>query len=406
MGVNSTPLRWPAAWKDSSLLSLLQATPIRSLVIDSGAPHGLADAAGKAGLTIVDVQSPPAGVAIVKGPWPGIRMSHSGGDRASAGPTGEPWIDSNGWRIRVARAQRPDGQVWVDSKPQPSRVSAQDYILAFADAAAHDARWIITLDDSLAAGIAARRPDAAATWKRITDAASFFAVDPTGERDDAVIGVLSIFSGPKVGFTDEVLNNLARTKQQYRAIAASRLSPSSFAGLKGVIYTDGVEPGTSVRKVVLDFVNAGGLLITGPAWGSVPKDAAAQRSHPRFDIRVAGKGAIAVATAGFSDPYRVPNDAVTLVSHREDIVRYFNSGGITPCLYTAAEKKRATLHTVFYSLRPVEDATVWIKGAYRNARLRLWPQPQAQNVKLEARDAGVEIHLPAVAQYAAIELDA
>ena len=49
MGVISTPLRWPAAWKDPGMLSLLQATPVRHLLLDSAVP-GLADAAGKAGL--------------------------------------------------------------------------------------------------------------------------------------------------------------------------------------------------------------------------------------------------------------------------------------------------------------------------------------------------------------------
>jgi hypothetical protein len=158
-----------------------------------------------------------------------------------------------------------------------------------------------------------------------------------------------------------------------------------------------------VRKQVLDFVNAGGLLITGSAWGSLPKGAAAG-SHPRFAIRTVGKGTVAVATTSFSDPYVVPNDAVVLVSHRNDIVRFFNGGAITPCL-SRSGKTGAALQTVFYSLRPVEDVSVWVKGAYRSARLRSWNQPQPQNVRLEVRDSGVEMFLPAVAQYAEIELE-
>src|SRR5271165_4820226 len=128
MGVDSTPLRWPAAWKNPGMLSLLQATPIRYIFIEPGAA---ADQARHAGFTVVE--TPPSGVSVVKGLWPGIRMSHAGGDRAAAGPTGEPWVDSNGWRIRAARALSPDARVWVDAKPQPSRSSAEDYILAFAE---------------------------------------------------------------------------------------------------------------------------------------------------------------------------------------------------------------------------------------------------------------------------------
>ena len=406
MSVDPTPLRWPAAWKDPGMLSLLQATPIRHLFIDVPA---VAEQARRSGFTVVEPTAPPAGVAIVKGLWPGIRLSRAGGDRAAAGPTGEPWVDANGWRIRAARALRPDAQVWVDARPQPSRASAEDYVLAFADAAADGGRWIIALDDVLAAGIAAKKADAMETWKRIAEAAAFFGGDQgaSGYRGEAVIGILATFSGPKVGFTDEVLNNLARSKQQYRALASGRITPAALAGLKAIVYTDAAEPPAEVRKFVLDFVNAGGMLITGPAWGSLPKGpAAAERSHPRFATRVIGKGSIAVATTSFADPYLVANDAVVLVSHRQDLIRFFNSGAITPCLFASADKRRAALRIVFYSLRPIDDASVWVSGPYRAARFTAWNHQQPQNVKLEVRDAGVEIHLPAVAQYALVELEA
>jgi hypothetical protein len=91
------------------------------------------------------------------------------------------------------------------------------------------------------------------------------------------------------------------------------------------------------------------------------------------------------------------------VSHRNDIVRFFNTGAITPCL--SAKTGGAILQTVFYSLRPVEDASVWIKGSYKSARLRSFGQTTDQTVKLEVRDAGVELHLPSVSQYARVELE-
>jgi hypothetical protein len=375
MAVDTYPLRWPASW-ESGMMSLLQGGPF----------------------TVLKAGAAPAEGAVVRGLWPGIRVSPSGGDRAAAGPTGEPWVDSNGWRIRVAKLRSPGVPIWVDAKPNPSRISAEDYVLGFADVAAHGGKWIVTLDDALASGIAAKQAEAMDRWKRITEAAQFFR-SPESLAEQAVIGVLSMFSGPKVGFTDEVLNNLARTKQQYRAIFTGR---AAFEGLKGLIYTDPVEPPAAVRKSVMEFVNAGGMLITGPAWGSLPKGEA-QRSHPRYAIRGVGQGSMAVATGSFADPYLVANDAVTLVSHRNDVVRFFNTGAITPCL--ASKAGGAVLQTVFYSLRPVEDATVWVKGTYKSARMLAFGQAAAQPVKLRVRDAGVEVNLPAVSQYARIELE-
>ncbi len=387
------------------MLGLLQATPFHHLIFETAAPD-VAGAAQRAGFAVIEPQRLPPDVRLVKGLWPGIRLSHSGGDRAVAGPTGEPWVDSNGWRVRAVRARGSEGPIWVDAKPQVSRSSAEDYVIAFADAAAHNARWLVALDDTFAAEVAARKFPAMERWKQIVDAAAYFGTAEASPqfRERAVVGVLSEFGGPRVGFTDEVLNNLARTKQQYRAIPVGHVTAESFAGLKGLVYTDAVEPPSTVRKMVLDFVGEGGMLITGPGWGSLP-NGNAQRSHPRFAIRTLGAGSIASATTNFADPYLAANDAVVLISHRHDLVRFFNSGAITPCLAVSADGRRATLRTVFYSLRPVEDTSVWIRGAYRSAMVQTWPQRQQQKVRLEVRDAGVEVYLPAVSQYAVIELE-
>lgn len=387
---NSLPLRWPAAWHDSGLLKSLPTAPVN--------------------FQIVPASGPPTGITVVKGPWPGIRLSPAGGNQAIAGPTGEPWVDSNSWRVRVASALHPEQKVWVDSKPDPSRIATEDYLVAIADAGVCGGQWIITLDDHLAAGIAARNAAALAQWKRIVDAASFFdgATDTTF-RPAAVIGVVSGFTGSASAYAGEVINNLARTKQQYVAIPTALVTPAKLAGLKALIYPDTVEAPPEARKAIIDFVAGGGMLLTRAVpggWGRLPKPAEAgePRKHPRFTFHPAGKGVIAEAGAS-SDPYRMANDAVVVVSHSHDLARFWNSGAVTPVLSKTADGHRARLQIVFYSARPVEDVAVWIHGSYRTAQLRAFNQTQPQTAKLEVRDGGVEVHLPGIAQYAAIELD-
>ncbi len=139
------------------------------VLIDPGAEvPGLAGEARSAGITLLEPAALPSSVAVVKGLWPGVRLSREGGDRSLAGPTGEPWVDSNGWRVLAARAARPDAQIWIDARPQPSRSSTEDYILAFADAAAHGGNWIVALDDGLAAGLAAKTQREMDIWKQVT----------------------------------------------------------------------------------------------------------------------------------------------------------------------------------------------------------------------------------------------
>src|SRR5512133_2213269 len=77
--------------------------------------------------------------------WPGIRTGANG--NASAGPTGAPWIDSNGWIARLAAALAPGKTVWLDFAPPVGEVLSPDrWALAVAEAAAHGARWILPAD--------------------------------------------------------------------------------------------------------------------------------------------------------------------------------------------------------------------------------------------------------------------
>src|SRR5207247_5923998 len=175
-------------------------------------------AARQQGLKVAAPNSLPAGVAIVKGSWPGVKMARGGGNQVTgnhvtAGPTGVPWVDSNGFIIRLHAALHPEVEVWVDAPPKDSfRFTGDSYLVGIADCAAHGGRWIISLDDALTAGLTAQKPDAQATWTRITAAAAFFAARKAwaGYVPVAVAGVISDFSGANEFFSSELLNLLAR----------------------------------------------------------------------------------------------------------------------------------------------------------------------------------------------------
>ena len=144
MNAELTPLRWPSRWNHASALSLLDDSPINCLVADPGAlPESLVAQARQKGLTIADPAAPPAGVFITKGQWPGVQALQAS---TSAGPTGNPWVDSNGWNVRLESARHPGARVWVDAIPK-GLVSADSHLLALADSAAYGGRWIISLDE-------------------------------------------------------------------------------------------------------------------------------------------------------------------------------------------------------------------------------------------------------------------
>jgi hypothetical protein len=396
MNAEWTPMRWPGSWKSPSAVGLLKGTPVNWLLVDQAA--GLApvmEEAKRAGLQVAEIAAPPDGVSLVKGDFPGIALSHGA---ISAGPTGVPWVDTNSWKIRLEAARRPGATIWVDAPPKSAPVPASAYRTAIADAGAYGGRWVISLDDQLAAGMA--------TWKGIAQTAGFFAARGQWPNylPEAVVGVVSGFAGEDEFLGQELLNLIGRTNQQYAILVKTKLPETPFRGLRALIYVDAEPPAAELRQQILDFVNAGGLLIAGPKWGP-PPGAPAREEHPRYAMRALGKGRVAMAKADPDDPYVVANDSAVLISHRYELLRFWNGGAVGSYLTMAADRKRAVAHLLFYADQGPDHASVRIVGRYRKITLwtpdRLEPRP----VEVEVQKDAVELHLQAVAQYAAAELE-
>jgi hypothetical protein len=389
------PMRWPGEWSHPSALQMVKNTPINCLLADRGA--GLA---ATAGITVLDAV--PQTVTLVKGEWPGVRMGQGKGE-TSAGPTGAPWVDSNGWRARLARARHPSQPVWVEPElpKQPQVILPAVHLLGIADAAMHGGRWVLTLDPDLARAIAAGKPDAMAAWKRITGALRFFAARKARENDRpvAVVGVLSDFSGGNEFLGGEVLNLTARLHQSYRILDIAR--PVTFDGLKAVIYPDADAPSSGLRAKLLAFVESGGLLVAGAKFATEGRPAA--ETHPRYSIRTLGKGRI--VTGDMQDPFQVAQDAQVLLSHRHDLVRFWNGGAMGSYLTKPADGKSAWLQIVNYTGRPGGGlVSARVAGAYREARIQQLEDAEARPLKALPHGDSIELHLPPIPIYAAVEL--
>ena len=359
------------------------------------------------GLKITVATQPPPDVALLNGDWPGTKSVASGeNERAAAGPTGEPWIDSNGWKVLLALSQHPSQDIWVDAPPKEPRLYPENYVAGLADAAAHGGRWIIQLDERLASGIKGGDKASLAAWKRLGAAARFFAEWRwPGMQLLAWIGVISDFAGDNEFLSQEVLNLLARANQPYRVIPLEKASAESLAGLKAVLYVDQKPPTAALRGVLSGFAEQGGLLVAGKGWGAVGGRPERGDDHPRYTVRRVGKGRVAVATDAEDDPYLVVQDAVVLLSHRHDLVRFWNGGAVRACLSATPDGRRALLQLVFYANARAGDSTVRVAGAYRSAKLYTPDRRAPMEVPLIAEKDAVELHLPAVGPYGAVQLD-
>lgn len=401
-----TPMRWPSQWKDPAILDLLKGSAIDYLLLgdepDLAAVRKRALADGLA----ASAAAPP-GVHTVTGSWPGVKMGRRGG--VSAGPTAAPWVDSNGWAVRLARALHPEAAVWVDAPPSTSAfITADSYRLAVADTAACGGRWIVSLDNSLATSLASGDANALATWRKLAAAAGFFAARKhwLAYAPLAVIGVLSSYSGENEFLGQELLNLLGRVGAHYRVLPKDAVGDASFESLRALLYADAEPPSGALRERVLGFVAAGGMLITGPRWGSLPGAPAGEGSLPHFSMRLLGKGRIAVADPALEDPFEWAADSVLLVSHRYDLVRFWNSGATGSFCAASPDGRRSVAHLLFYTGRmTAESAAVRIAGRYRSVRASTIDQPELPLVDTQRGADAIEVHLPPVAQYVALELE-
>ena len=353
--------------------------------------------------------APGAVLAATGNVWPGVSMPGNG---SSAGPTGAPWVDSNGWFLQMARA-RVNKPLWLMfDPPAKGRIfTASDYETTVCDAEIAHGRWVVSLDESVRAGLIADNPAAREILDRVGKSIRFF--DSHAEwrafRSLGVLGVVSDFTGDNLEMSGEILNLAARRNLQYRVIWKSQALVQSFAGLKALLYADKQMPEAPLRKKMMAFVQQGGLLIAGSNWTTegAPADPG---FDTQFTVRTVGKGRLAVAKEELTDPFQVATDAQVLVSHSNDLVKVYNSAsvGCTLVMGSPDGKRELVQVLAFASGWNPGARTVWVRRQYRAASL--WSIGAAGPMRINLAPAdeyfGAECRIPAeVPAYFALEFE-
>jgi hypothetical protein len=455
-------------WVDPTLLSLVQGTSINCLVVSwaSGLPADaeqqtslkpLIDQARKAGLDVVGIIDGPgdkaaaiaaartaglsaiamdsvpaadpgipvvawgstgaalfagksAAVAVTDGSWPGVSQAND----PAGGPTNLPWVDSNGALIAMAQALAPDKPVWVViDPPKALKMTADAFQLVLADAEAYSGRWMISLDDTTRAGLAAKNAASTDIWKKITETLAFFeqnkairAYERTGR-----LAIMSNFSDPLDRLLGEqALNLLPRQREPFRVIARSNALAASFDGLQGIFYVDQEAPEAKLRQKLVAFVEAGGTLFVRAKWPSpegAPVQLSTEEAYVLFNERSLGKGRLAVAKADELDPFFSCTDIQSILSHRLDPLRMYNGPSMNCVLAAAAGGKQSVIHVLNFARRAGGDGTVfYVKTPSKTARFVSLETPAPVALTWVPQAAGgAEITLPKFAVYGAILLE-
>jgi hypothetical protein len=353
--------------------------------------------------------APGPALAAIGNVWPGVTMAGFGD---SAGPTAVPWLDSNGWFVQMARArtQRP---LWLMfDPPGKGRVlTAANYQTAICDAEITGGRWVISLDETLRAGLADANAGARETLNRIGETIAFFNKHAEWRtfRPLGVCGVVSDFTGDNYDLSGEILNLAARRNLQFRVIWKSQALDQPFTGLKAIVYADKAAPEAPLHRKLMAFVQQGGLLITGPKWG--PEGTLADPGFDtQFAVRNLGKGRLAVAKSDLTDAFQVAVDAQFLVSHANDLVKVYNSSssGCTLVMGSPDGKRALVQVLAFATGRGSSARTLWVREKYRSASLWSIGSPTPLRIEPVPADEyfGMECQIPAaVPGYFALEFE-
>jgi hypothetical protein len=342
--------------------------------------------------------------------WPGLKVVSRTDADAVSGPTGAPWLDSNGWYVRLARRLVGPKALWLAFDPPEigQALAATSYLQAIADTEAHGARWMVSLDPYLRVGLLEGRASARETWSVVGRSLAFFRRHvawadyvPVGQ-----LGVVSDYRGPNEFLSFEVLNLLARQGSLYRILEKGAALQASFDGLDAIVYVDEAPPAADLVRKLYAFSEAGGTLVTPPGWEErgVREDDA---GRPRYRVFRHGRGRVAVAVKDADDPQVLADDAQLLMSHRLDRLRVYNVGAGLHHYATSGAGRSGVLHTLaFPTAYPAMPVTMWFRQAWAAARCWTADSEEPARVERAPVEAGVEFHLASLPVYSALELSA
>jgi hypothetical protein len=395
------PMRWPAAWKSPPTGEWLSASSITTFLVDRPVSWSVP---GKEVQVLAKDAGPP-GIFLLPGIWPRVK-GESGESRrgAEAGPTGKPWIDSNGWKLAPSLLREKGSPHWLTFIPPTGQViSPHAYVLSVADTEVYRGRWIVALDDDLAKGLASGNDRAISTWKRLDESMRFFQKQTAWRSYTPVanLAVVSSFTGPVKFLSEELLNLADRRPLPYRIFDPAGAAQANLRDFRAVVYIEPKPPLEPLRDKLLAFVDGGGLLLTSHPIGD-GQPAAVEQNH---NVVRRGKGRIAMPLKRWGDPYLLALDAHMLLGREHDVLRLYNAMTMN-ALYSARQDGRAAVVEVLnFSMRsPARETTVAVSKPYRTARMHT-PDGAVKPLTPVKTHVGVEVPLLEFPVYCAVEFE-
>ena len=293
--------------------------------------------------------------------------------------------------------------MWLTHTPPGGNevVSLEAFVKPVAEAEAFGAHWVVALDRFFRESLEKGDERALGQWKRVVNALQWFAARREWRTWEPVapLAVISSFEGDGKLLSEEFLNLAPRRYLAYRAVRAADAGGASFDKQKAILYLESRPPESELRKRLLAFAQAGGLLIAPP--GTI--DTPAEETRSEHSIRRFGKGRIAMPVEKWSDPFVLADQVHVLLSHREDAIQLWNAADIDTYYLASPKEDRAVTHLIPYASGRTPEIVLGFKKSYRSAHLLTLDEERA--VRPVKGQMGIEIPIDGFTDYAALVLD-
>lgn len=326
-------------------------------------------------------------VGTYQGVWPGIEVEEEG--KATAAPSGAPWIHTNGGFLRFLRAVAPKTTLWLGNSPPAGKVfPAERYMQAVADAAIIGARWVISLDDDFWKHLRAGDSRATDEWMKIAGLVSWFEEHPEW-RAMKPLSRLAVVQDTDSGalLSGGVLDMIAVKHTPVLPVPSSKLDESSMAGASMAVNVSPSSLSEAQKDALKDFARKGGTTLSGPATWKFPAPEPDRITLGEDDVKTLDE---------------IWKEMNSMTGRRNLGARLFNVSSMLSNL--ATDGKLTVLQLVNYSGYPVENVTIHLLGKYRTARLLVPGKAPAVLQPYEVEE-GTGIDVDAVGIAAALVLE-
>lgn len=324
-----------------------------------------------------------------QGVWPGIHVLEGGA--AKAAPTGSPWIDTNTGFLRAARA-RTGATLWIGNLPPRGTVlSAERYLHAIGDAAIVGGRWIVALDDDLAARLKRGEPAAVKTWQRMAAHLNFFEKHREWRsfQPHARLAVIQDL-GSGALLSGSILDMIGARHTPMRAVPREKLSKETLAGATMAVSVDPDTLDPQQQEMLTNFRRGGGTVLTPPPGSHIRPPADSKR--------------ITLDDSQVEHLTEIWRDVQSMIGRRNLGVRMFNVAGMLSSLTAGPGGKPVIIQLVNYTSYPVENVTVHLLGSCERARL-LTPEGGERALEIYKTEEGAGIDIDLVSTAVAIRID-